>query len=278
MSQELISISDSNIQAQVAVARSYPRDLKAVYKKAVDAVWLNQNIAESCIYAFKRGGKMITGPSIRLAEIMLSSWGHMHSATKVVGETADGKFIEVQAIVIDRENNNIHLETVQRSIMTSAKDGKTPRKFDQEMIGVTASAAASIALRRAAFRVIGAHHADELYEQAKKAALGQGHNNVDIREKAISMFEKAGISSDKIFKYFQIEKKEDLTQEHLEKMVGIKTSIKQGLLTKENAFSPEYDAETGEVNDKAKELNDTLLADNSQEAKDEATEESSYEE
>ena len=260
-----MNINDSNVQAQVSIAKAYPRDLEVSIAKAQKAISLSQSLSESCIYAFKRGGKMITGPSIRLAEVMLSYWGNMHFGTQILGETKDGRFIEVQAIVIDRETNNVCLQPVMRSIMTSAKDGKLPQKFSNDMIAVTASAACSIALRQAAFRAIGKQYADDLYEHAKLVALGKGKENVDIREKAISMFEKSGIASDKIFNYFKITKKEELTQEHLEKMVGIKTSIKDGLLTKEQAFNTEYDAETGEVTDKASELNATILADNSQE-------------
>lgn len=268
MSKELMAISDSNVQAQVAVARTYPRDLAASIKKAKNAIALSKGLAESCIYAFERGGKMITGPSIRLAEIMLGSWGHMHFGAQVLGESKCGRFIEVQAIVIDRESNNVCAWPVNRSIMTSGKDKKgNPKpqtKFSTDMIGVTAAAACSIALRQAAFKVMGVEFANDLYEHAKKVALGKGVENEDIREKALGIFEKSGISRDRIFDYFNVNNKadfnkEDLTQENLELMVGIKTSIKEGHLKKENAFNHEFDAETGEVQDKAKELNDSLL-------------------
>lgn len=251
------------IDSQIATAKAYPRDLKKCFDEAMTVATFNQDIAESCMYAIPRDGKMIEGASIRLAEIMLNAWENIHCSTRLVKN--DGKFIAVEAIVIDRQKNVIYSETVERSIMTSAKKG-TPRQYSYDMQQTTAAAAASIALRKAAFRLIPKQFVELIYEEAKKVALGINKNQQDgkkhqenIREKAVKQFEKSGISPEKILSYFEVQKIEDLTMEHLSQMIGLKNAILSGDLKKENAFDKSYNAETGEViANKADEVNEKL--------------------
>lgn len=253
----------AEIDMQVTTAKAYPRDLKICVQKAMQAACFSQQIAAACMYT-KPVGKSdkVSGASIRLAEIMISAWTNIHCSTRLTRN--DGKFISIEAIVIDRETNTIYSETVERSIMTSAKDGKTPRQYSYDMIQNTAAAGASIALRKAAFRLFGKHFVDLIYEATKEVALGRKPSTMGdtqsfevVRQKAIAQFEKSGIPPEKIYNYFGITTLTELTDDHLIEMMGVKNAIKEGDMKKENAF--EINLETGEViPTKADEANEKL--------------------
>lgn len=259
MSNELITenvsvLARAEIDSQVATAKAYPRNIKQSISKAVEIATFSQNIAESCIYSIPRGGKTISGPSIRLAEIMISVWQNIHCSTRVVSN--NGKFISVEAIVIDRESNNVYAETIDRSIMTSAKNGKTPSTFSFDMQQTTAAAAASIALRKAAFRLIPKQFVEIVYEEAKKVAVGGINDLSKNLEKAIAAFERSGFTRNKILDFFEVKSIEALTQENLAELIGIKNAIVQGDLSREHAFDKAYTGEVIEDKTKANELND----------------------
>lgn len=261
----------AEIDSQVATAKAYPRDLERCFAKAIKTACFNQRIAQSCIYSKPVDGKQMTGASIRLAEIMISAWGNMHCSTRLTKN--DGKFIAVEGIIIDRETNVIYCESVERSIMTSAKPGKdgkarTPRQYSYDMQQNTAAAAASIALRKAAFRLFGKEFVEVIYEAARavalgaeKAVTGETQSFEVTRTKAIEQFAKNGIPPMKIFEYFGVSTIEELDMSCLETMVGIKNAIMDKTLAKENAFNREYDMETGEVAPtKADDVNSKLAA------------------
>jgi hypothetical protein len=271
MSQDIVKVDNTalmvkaEIDSQVTTAKAYPRDLAISVKKAMSTACFNQAIAQACMYT-KPVGKSdtVTGASIRLAEIMIAAWGNIHCSTRLVRN--DSKFISIEAIVIDRENNLIYSETVERSIMTSAKNGQTPRQYSYDMIQNTSAAGASIALRRAAFRLFGKAYVDLIYEATRQVATGKKQSVLNdsetfevTREKKIRLFQKSGIEPEKIFAYFEVNSIEEITPENLEIIIGIQNNIKEGDLKKEEAFNKTFNNDTGEViPNKADEINDKL--------------------
>src|ERR1700754_457466 len=69
-------IQGAEIDQQIATAKKYPRSLTKFVEQTKGLVAMDESIAESCIYALPRGGKMIKGPSARFAEIIASQWGN----------------------------------------------------------------------------------------------------------------------------------------------------------------------------------------------------------
>ena len=64
------------VQAAMIVAKKFPRDQHAAFGKIMIACERSV-LAEAASYSYPRGGKMITGPTIRLAEVMAQNWGNM---------------------------------------------------------------------------------------------------------------------------------------------------------------------------------------------------------
>ena len=262
MSKDLATIDNVEVltraetKAQIESAMENPRDLNKCISEAISIVTMSQENAEGCIYSVPRAGKMMTGASIRLAEIMIYCLRNIHTCTRLLKN--DGKFISVEGIVIDRERNLVYSEVVERSIMTSAKNGQQPKTFSYDMQQTTAAAAASIALRKATFRMV-APFISVVYEAAKKAAIGEVKSSVSKTQQVVSRLQKMGVQIEKILSFLDVEKIEDISAENLADLIGIGTAIKEGSITIENAFDKSFNAETGELlPNKADEINAKL--------------------
>lgn len=135
-------LNKSEIDQQIATAKQYPRSIKRFHTEALQMVTLNERVAESCIYALPRDGKTIEGASARFAEIVASAWGNCRAGARVVSDQGD--FVTAQGVFHDLERNVAITYEVQRRITD-----KRGNRYKPDMIGVTANAACSIALRNA---------------------------------------------------------------------------------------------------------------------------------
>jgi hypothetical protein len=89
-------------QAAFVVAKRFPRHELQAEDKIVEAC-KRVSLAEMAEYAYPRGGVQVTGPSIRLAEVMARLWGNMRYGFRELSQT--GGVSEVQAYAADLETN-----------------------------------------------------------------------------------------------------------------------------------------------------------------------------
>lgn len=224
----LEAISRSEVAMQLDSAHRWPRSVSKFLRDATTLATMSVEVAESCMYSVPRGGKMITGPSVRLAEMIASSWGNLHVGARVIdaGETE----LTAQAVAWDLEKNVRVTVEAQRSIT-----GKRGR-FDDDMIRVTGMAAISIALRNAVFRVVPRAYVDAVYSKARECAVGDLKTLVARRDDAMARFGKLGVTPERMFARLAIKGADDFTLEHLEQLFGMYTAIKGNELSIDDAF------------------------------------------
>ncbi len=68
------------VQAAVFMAKRFPRDENRALARIAQSCQ-RRGLAEKAIYTYPRGGKNVTGPSIRLAEALAQSWGNLQCGT-----------------------------------------------------------------------------------------------------------------------------------------------------------------------------------------------------
>lgn len=220
----------AELDTQIVTAKSYPRNMKACMAAAREIVTYSQEIAQSCFFSLPRSDKEIKGPSVRLAEIFVSCWGNLKCASRIISN--DGKNVIAEAVVIDLEKNNQMGGQCSRSIVD--KYGKT---YKPDMQTVTMQAAQAIALRNAIFKVIPKALIDELYEVARKFAIGDLSSIGERVSKGIEYFGKLGITEDRILAFLSKESQKECGAPELEYLLGIQTSIKEGHCALDDAFS-----------------------------------------
>ncbi len=253
---QMDSLTRAEINIQIATAHHYPRSIKRALDDATAMATLNIETAESCFYKLPRSGKSIEGPSVRLAEIIGSAWGNMRYGARIAGEEKD--FIIAQGIAHDLERNVACSIEVRRRIV----DGQG-RRYNADMIGVTANAAASIALRNAIFKVIPRSYTDCVYNEAKQVAIGDASTLNERRDMAIAFFrDKLNLDESRILKAIGRAGVDDITLDDLETLTGLKTAIREGDTTVDEAFPPLVKEKKHTGSDKAVQPNKAEKASN----------------
>lgn len=235
-------LNKSEIDMQIATAHRYPRSVAKFRKEAMDMVTISEAVAEECVYALPRKEKnkdtgaweikTIEGPSARFAEVICSAWGNSRAGARVVSDV--GEFVTAQGVMHDLERNVAITFEVQRRIV-----GSNGQRYKPDMIGVTANAASSIALRNAILKVIPKAFWADIYEGARQTIMGTYATLNNRRSDALAAFLKRGVSGPMIFAHFGVKGVEDITLEHLVTLRGLLTAIKDGDTTPEQIFSPE---------------------------------------
>lgn len=225
------------IDAQVRTAKAYPRSIKRFIDEALSMATLTEDVAASCIYALPRGGKPIEGPSARLAEIVASAWGNCRVGARTVAE--DDAFVTAQGVFQDVERN-VHVTFEVRRRITD----KNGRRYNDDMIGVTANAACSIALRNAVFKGIPKAFWSSIYDAARKCAVGDIKTIESKRADMLAYFGKMGVTPDRVLAAIGVGAVEDIGAEELATLKGVAAALKDGETTPEQAFPAAQKAET----------------------------------
>jgi hypothetical protein len=240
VSQGISVINTAEINQQIATAHRYPRSITAFRRKVYEMVTLDVETAESCIYAIPRDGKIIDGPSIRFAEILLVGWGNYRAATEPLPVSPGDRFITAKGMFFDLETNGaVEAKTLRRIVGKVTKEHPNGKPFGDDMIATTGNAAASIALRNAITRGIPKALWKELFDEAKKVAGGSAQTFATRRDKVIKELGIQGATPDQIFQLLGVKGVDDLQTEHLVHLRGLQNAIKDGELTVDEVFSPQ---------------------------------------
>lgn len=241
----LAIINSSEIEQQIATAHRFPRSVRGFLDEARALVTLQESVANECIYALPpRSGKIIEGPSIRFAEIIVHAWGNSRAGVRVIDESKE--FITAQGAFHDLEKNVAIMSEVKRRITYS-----NGTRYGPDMIGVTANAACSIALRNVILKGVPKAFWAPLYDEARQIVMGDAKTLASRRTDALAFLQKFGVTEVMIFGLLDIVGVEDITLEHLVVLRGVATAIRDGDTTVEQAFPAERQSLTDQVRRKS---------------------------
>lgn len=215
------SMSRGELEVAMMMAKRNPRSIGNFRTEAMTMATLDIDVAMSCFYKMKRGGKIIEGPSVRLAEIAASAWGNMKFGGRVV-ETTDSH-VTAQGVAFDLERNTSYSIEVRRSIRD--REG---RRYSDDMIVMAGNAAAAIAVRNAIFKVVPTAYVRPIFERAKLIAIGDVKTLGMRRQGMIDEFAKMGVSKESILARLGKATIEDIGLSEFEDLVGVFTAIRDG--------------------------------------------------
>lgn len=221
----------AQIDQQIATARKYPRSLPLVMKRINQLVTLDPISADECMYALPRCGKPITGPSIRLAEIIASNWGNCHVGARPLDIDRKNKTVEAEGVFWDIETNVRTVKRVWRRV--SDKGG---RIFNDDMILVTSNAACSIALRNAIVSGVPKAVWRSAYEAAVAIVKGDAKTLSERKASIYKTFAAFGIKPDQIWVLLAIAGDEEITVDHIPVLTGYYQALKSGEATVDDLF------------------------------------------
>lgn len=230
-----VGINEQQTRAEVDIAistaRNFPRNIGEAADQMTSMATLTQDVAEGCFYVLPRGGKDLAGPSVRLAEIIATSWQHMRAATRIVDEGPT--FVVVEGAAHDLQTNNMVSVQVRRRIQY--KDGT---RYNDDMINVTIMAAAAIAYRNAVLKCVPRTIWEGAYNAARQMAVGDIKTLEERRTKAMKYFtETLNIPEERVLARLGKGSVEEITLNSLGTLIGITSGIRNGEVSAEDAFA-----------------------------------------
>jgi hypothetical protein len=243
----LETLTRSELDVQITTARRYPRSLAHFKAAALSMIRLDQATAASCFYALPRREKQddgtwkkktITGPSIRLAEIVASCWGNLRAGARVIAETQHE--VVAHGYCHDLETNYAVATETHRRLLD-----RNGRRYTEDVVILTANAACAIARRNATFAVVPRAFVNDLVAIAMKVAAGEAKTLRESRERALVAFAELGVSADRVLEKLDRAGIEDLDLEDLAVLHGLVTAIRDGETTVAQEFPAPPAAEGG---------------------------------
>jgi len=234
----LEQISRAEIDMQISTAKRFPRELTACKRKIAAIALDTEESAAECYYVMPRGGKSITGPSVRLAEIVANSWGNMRVASRVmdIGQ----KEVTVASVCHDLESNVAVSSEVKRRI--TSKDG---RRYNDDMILMTCNAAASIAFRNSIFKVVPQTVWKPVLQAAMDRVVGKNSDVLKKREQSIKWFRTKGVTEEQILHKLNRNNVSDINAEDIAILRGFATAINEESSTVEEIFGENNNGSPG---------------------------------
>lgn len=92
----------AEVQAALTLAQARPRDELASLDRILKAC-ARPTLAERALYAYPRGDETVTGPSIRMAEMIMRHWGNMQASVREISNA--GGETTLEAYCWDLETN-----------------------------------------------------------------------------------------------------------------------------------------------------------------------------
>ena len=116
------AVGNMNFPSLVEMSKKYPRDIAEFKEESKMLAVSTYDTAKSCIYLRPVGRKdgkqtFAEGPSVRLAEILQSSYGNLWVVSKVLSITDDT--VTAEGIVMDLQKNIVVRREKSKSIINS---------------------------------------------------------------------------------------------------------------------------------------------------------------
>lgn len=232
----LESITRGEVDMRIATAHRYPRSMAAFKKRALDMALIDQETAESCIYCRPVGMKdgkqqYAEGFSVRLAEIVAASYCNLEVGSMVIEQTP--RMVKCRGMAHDLETN---FKSGSECVETTVTKKGDP--FSENMRNVVAKACLAKAWRDALFKVVPRALCKPIETEIRKLMLGDTKSLESRRATVMQWVNKLGIDVARVFAALDIVGEEDIGSDQLMLLTGLKTALKEGDTTIEDAFPP----------------------------------------
>jgi hypothetical protein len=217
----------------VEMARMFPRDLRDFQNSLMTAVSTDKDTAAMCFYTKPQAGGSVLGPSVRLAELAVASYGNLATGSRPGRVDRQEKECTGIGYAMDLERN-IYVQTeVTRPIRK--RDGGI---YQDAMISTTLMAASAIARRNAIFQVIPRVYVDRAYHKARSIVAGEEIPMEKRREDCMAALEKLGADKRTVLESIGVKSLEMLTLDHILDLRGRYVAIRDGEILVDDAFPP----------------------------------------
>ena len=239
---------------QLYIAKQFPRDPFKAYGQLIEAC-LRVNLANQAIYSYPRGGQVVKGASIRLAEELARCWGNIDFGIKELSQ--GGGQSEWQTYAWDMETNVRSTKTFTVKHERHTKVG-VQRLTDPRDIYEIGANAGGRRLRACILAVMPPDMVDAAVEQCMKTLSGDlSKSQPEKIRDMVAAFGKVGVT----VKHIEERIGKPLTDIFADELVELRTiyqSIKDGIGKPSDFFGVPDETSRGTSADAAAEANKEL--------------------
>lgn len=225
--------------AAMMIARRFPRDQVAATDRILQACARN-SLAEDAVYQYGRGGSDVSGPSIRLAEVLAQNWGNLECGVKELSRH-DG-YSEVMAYAVDLETGFRDSKVFQVKHWRDTKRGGYVVTDERDIYEIVANQGAR-RKRACILTVIPGDVVDSAVHQCEVTLKTKIEINEEYLKKIIESFAEIGVSKDQLEKRIQ-RRLDTITPALALQLRRIYTSIRDGMSGVSEWFDPVDETET----------------------------------
>lgn len=242
--------ASQEVMGAIFAAKRFPRDTFTSFNNIMKECERYQ-LAEKARYSFPRGNQTVSGPSIRLAEVIVRQWGNIDCGIREL-EREDGKSV-MQAYAWDLETNFRVTRNFTVEHIRDTKQGRRKLTDQRDIYELTASQGAR-RLRACMLEIVPGDVVEAAEEKIKETlkAGPKGITREDRVRKMVAAFDKLGVPKDAIEKRLT-HAITSITDDEIVDLLGIFNSIKDNVAKRNDYF------DLGEVQtDAAKDLTEKL--------------------
>lgn len=189
----------AEVQASIMLAKKFPRDVQEAYDRIMIACQ-RPGLAEAAIYSYAKGGTEITGPSIRLAEVIAQNWGNIQFGIRELDQRNGESTME--AFAWDMETNVRQTKVFQVKHIRHTKKGSYALDDPREIYEMTANQGAR-RLRSCILGIIPGDITEAAVNESEQTMKAKADTGPDGIKKMLAQFETLGVAKEQIEKRIQ---------------------------------------------------------------------------
>lgn len=264
MDQELIpstapveierSRATQEVQASLVIAKKFPRDEIASENRILTSCQ-RYSLAEGAMYSYPRAKQKVTGPSIRLAEVLARHWGNCNYGFREL-ESEQGRST-VQSYCWDLETNTRAERTFVVEHYVQKRDRTRKKLTDPRDVYEHIASQAQRRVRACILEIIPSDIVEKAVEKCRET-IKKGEGNeplIDRVKKMVQAFSVLGVTQEMIEQRLD-HRLEAVTLDELVDLREIYNSIKDRISKREDWFTFK-----GVTDEKTEELNEMVSGD-----------------
>ncbi len=225
------SRAEHEVQAAFVIAQKFPRGEQQCYTEIINAC-KRPFLAEQAMYAYPRGGTLVTGPSIRLAEAMAQSWKHLDFGIEEISQS-NGVSV-AKAFCIDLQKNTRSTKTFHVKHERHTKKGITKLTDPREIYELVANQGAR-RLRACILAVLPGDVVEAAVDQCKKTLESSDVPIADQVRKMTLAFDELGVKVEHLEKRLG-HKLDAVIPTEIVTLKSVYKSLKDGMANREDFF------------------------------------------
>mgnify|MGYP001446336745 CR=1 FL=1 len=226
----------AEVKAQALIARQFPRDPRLSMERILRECE-RPSLAEKATYTYPRGKETVSGPSIRLAEMMARNWGNCVIGQEVVERKmvrgGVGKSV-INTFAWDLETNIRIPKSFEVLHWRATKQGGYALTDDRDIYELEANMGAR-RLRACILQMLPGDVTQAALDKCKSVVrnglvsqMAKPETRDPLVRRTIEVFEKIGIPQKELVEYLNGVVANEWTADHMLKLKELKFSLDEG--------------------------------------------------